>query len=512
MSNNFPDKSVSSCEVCDFVLRIGVFFDGTGNNQSNVRSKKISDSFLYFWEGDDSYKSDFTNIWKLHNLYPQQHSQRNINEERYIFGNYYVEGIGTENNEPDSKYGAGLGTGDSGVIAKSEKGASQAFNFVSTYAGYNIIRIEVDVFGFSRGAAAARHFSNLVINFKGIYSPYHWVFKEIGPGTVNMSRIPARNMVGKKRIRKEHNGELYSIFEEIPVEIQFIGLFDTVPSVIDLLDGDISAQNDDNGDVLTHLPSGIAQKKVVQLAAINERRENFGLKSILSSPVSCKNPEVKIEGNHLEECMFGAHSDIGGGYVSKAYGADLGVEPDAAKKALDEGWIGEKLAKKCSSKTTDKSYRHDGYPIGQSLTEETCIIEGETGKIIEETSTTTTTLKDIGTSSLSTHKSTLQREYVDGAYSRIALHKMHDYAVASEVPFIALNHEDGEGSKEANPIPELTDIPDELKFIDEKIHKGEPLSDDELKLLKKKYLHHSDNYEGIGHDPHESGERLIFPN
>ncbi|KZK84908.1 hypothetical protein PsAD13_01442 [Pseudovibrio sp. Ad13] len=493
MSNNFPDKSVSSCESCDFVLRIGVFFDGTGNNQSNVRSKKISDSFLYFWEGDDSYKSDFTNIWKLHNLYPRQHSQRNINEEKYIFGNYYVEGIGTENNEPDSKLGAGLGTGDYGVIAKSEKGASQAFNFISTYAGYNIIRIEVDVFGFSRGSAAARHFSNMINKFESIYAP-----------------LEVKQGLGSSI--KSINDKQYMIYHKIPTRIQFIGLFDTVPSVIDLLGGDFEATNDDNGDVLTHLPSGIAQSKVVQIAAIHERRENFGLKSILSNPVSCKAPEVKTEGNHLEECMYGAHSDIGGGYVSKASDIDLGSKANASTQALDEGWIGDDITKSCTSKTTDKSYRHDGYPIEQSLTEETCIIEGETGKIIQETSTTTTTLKDIGTSSRSTHKSTLKRKYVDGAYSRIALHKMHDYAVASQVPFIALNHEDGEGSKEANPIPELTDIPDELKFIDEKIHKGEPLSDDELKLLKKKYLHHSDNYEGIGHDPHESGERLIFPN
>ncbi|KZL09062.1 DUF2235 domain-containing protein [Pseudovibrio sp. Ad26] len=496
MKSDFPNKPISSCEVCEYVLRIGVFFDGTLNNAQNIAYyNKLPNSKKR--NVPDSYKSDYTNIWKLHQIYPQSHSQGELNDERVIFGSVYVEGVGTNTLKDDEKFltgGAATGTGFTGVIAKSEKGAQAAWEFVDTYANYNITRIEIDIFGFSRGAATARHFANLISETSGIYSRFRHKAKNYGrrPKRWERALVPVDGMLGPKRTSKRHKGTLYSVFTGIPTQINFIGLFDTVPSITALLRGDFSAMNDRNAPVITSLPPGIAKEKIVQLAAINERRENFGLKSILSKPVSCKTPEIKTEGNHIEECMYGAHSDIGGGYVSKGYDVDLGTDEGAAAQAIEEGRIGD----------------IQDVDITRSGSEEVWVYKGETGRIVR----TIEKENILWPGPTKEYHTTMERKYVDGAYSRIALHKMHDYAVASQVPFIALDHEDGEGSKEANPISELTNIPDELKFIDEKIHKGEPLSDDELKLLKKKYLHHSDNYEGIGHDPHESGQRLIFPN
>ena len=335
------------------------------------------------------------------------------------------------------------------------------------------------------GAATARHYANMVHGVGGIC-------------------IPRRGHQPNKTRLVFFENEPYFAFNQIPTKIQFIGLFDTVPSVIDLISGDTTTMNDDNGDVVVHLPSGIATEKVVQLAAINERRENFGLKSILSSPVTCKAPEVKTEGNHLEECMYGAHSDIGGGYVSGTSDTiSLGSDEDAARQALDEGWISDPTSTNC--KEVDRSIS-SGYLFDRETITEQCITEGETGQITE-------TIKriDNGLKTREVHDNTeMKRNYVDGRYARIALHKMHAYATENTVPFQSLDPEESQDNTAF--LNDEIQVPDDLETITEKIFKSEPLSKEELKLLKKKYLHHSDNYAGIGHDRHESGERLIFPN
>ncbi|KZL26328.1 T6SS phospholipase effector Tle1-like catalytic domain-containing protein [Pseudovibrio sp. WM33] len=484
----------SICETCKFVLRIGLFFDGTGNNAYNV-STRLAGGELPGIDNmpltSDSYKSDYTNIWKLHRLYPSSHSQKNVEEETYIYGNYYIEGIGTDTGNIDSPNGQISGSGDYGVLAKSEKGASQAWEFVSAYASYNITRIEVDVFGFSRGAAAARHYAHVLNLFQAIYGPYYKTTRHMGYNRTKTKQ----NMEGEKRrvmyLKVRGDKSLYSVFHEIPTKLQFIGLFDTVPSISSPRHFDFSPQNNDNGSVLLHLPVGIAERKVVHLTAINERRKNFALKSILSSPVGCEVPEVKTQGNHIEECLYGSHSDIGGGYLSGGTEVDLGTNPSAVERAIDEGRIGSVDDPFCE--TTDAYY---------SAQVKECTYEGENGRITQKS------VND------EIFEATMQRGYVDGALSRIALHKMHAYAVSSNVPLIPIQHEDEVGTlteQPANPIQGLTDIPDELKLIDEKTHNNAPLSMEEQKLLNRKYIHNSDK-DSLGHAPTKSGKRVIFAN
>lgn len=53
-----------------------------------------------------------------------------------------------------------LGIGATGVIARSEEGLSKISTMIASLpAG----PVAVDVFGFSRGAAAARHFVNILL-------------------------------------------------------------------------------------------------------------------------------------------------------------------------------------------------------------------------------------------------------------------------------------------------------------------------------------------------------------
>ncbi|HHL2502354.1 TPA: DUF2235 domain-containing protein, partial [Yersinia enterocolitica] len=125
------------------------------------------------------------------------------------------------------------------------------------------------VFGFSRGAAAARHFANRV-----------------------MEQDPAI----AKAIAKGLQGDYYD--GKPSGEVRFLGIFDTVAAI-----GGISNFFDINGRsnprVKLELRPAVA-KKVFQITAMNEYRYNFSLNS--------------IKGMWPELALPGSHSDIGGGY------------------------------------------------------------------------------------------------------------------------------------------------------------------------------------------------------
>ncbi|KZL26278.1 T6SS phospholipase effector Tle1-like catalytic domain-containing protein [Pseudovibrio sp. WM33] len=507
MTNDFPNEPVSCCETCDFVLRIGIFFDGTLNNATNISHQRGKG---FREEADDSYKSDYTNVWKLHKVYPRLHSQRTIKGERYIFGNFYIEGVGTDDLEDDDGWDSATGSWTTGIIAKTKKGGAAAWGFVDAYANCNIRRIELDIFGFSRGAATARHFANLIKKLDGIHTVSTFQAKDYGrrPRGWERKLEPTDAMRGPKRTLNQQRRYLYSVFSEIPTQIKFIGLFDTVPSVISSAI-DHTAQNDDNGVVMTDLPPGIATEKVIHLTALNEQRGNFGLKSVLSNPVACDLPEVNEEGNHLEECMYGAHSDIGGGYVSKETKMELGTAESAAEKALEKGWIGEHVSKSCTSETSISP----NFLMPTQNTTETCIIEGENGRIIR-----TREIIDNGyTTPIEEYETKMERDHVDGRYARIPLQKMHDYAVANTVPFKSLDPD--KNPNDSQFLRDQVDLPEDLQSIRDKLMVHKEISSEELELLYKDYLHHSDNEKSIRflpfitpHARHESGKRLIFPN
>ncbi len=488
MSKKIKDETINICETCNFVLRIGVFFDGTNNNAVNAIMGKMASSH-YRDELDDSYKGDITNVYKLHQLYPDTHDRGQLNGEAYIFGNFYIEGAGTNTLKDDVPLGYAAGIGSTGIIAKSEKGASKAFNFVSTYENNKIIRIEIDVFGFSRGAATARHYANLINKFEGVYAPHK--IKEMPLGT-------SINAAGTRQ---------YMVYHKIPVSIKFIGLFDTVPSVIDFPSGDIFPDNDDNGEVITDLPPGIAKDKVVQLAAIHEIRKNFSLKSILANPGTCQSPGIREEGNHLEECMHGVHSDIGGGYVAGPEETDLGTVPGAKEFPINEGKIGNLINESCEE--VGKSIS-PGYLFDRESVTEACTSEGETGRIIETVTRSTNGLSEWE----EVQSSHMKRYHVSNTYARIALKKMYEYAIQNKVPFQSndpqLNAEDSEFLKEEVVLPE------ELKGIAQKIDNRTPLSSAEQNYLHNDHIHNSYSYErNKGFQPHApqpTRKRGIFPN
>lgn len=286
-----PDIPAKKREI---VLTIGVFFDGTGNNllNTNLRMQKCNPenygldvrTLTEFnqscikkagFDGTEagSYLNYYTNIYWLNKLY---HKEPELKDGvKNIQRDIYIEGIGTENNKADSLWGMGLGNNDTGVIAKTDRAMVQLRRVLTEVVGalqgkdITIAGLQFDVFGFSRGAAAARHFTNRVF--------------EQDPVLVRTIATAFQPV--------EYRGKPAG-------EVQFIGLFDTVTAVGGMLDG-LDPHDGNNLAVKIGLPPGVA-KQVFHLTAMHECRYNFCLNSVKEQW-----PELSLPG---------AHADIGGGY------------------------------------------------------------------------------------------------------------------------------------------------------------------------------------------------------
>jgi hypothetical protein len=268
-------------------VRAILFFDGTLNNQTNVEAgkKMIAElekkknapqtSVLNAYRGtkayekridqkiekilDSSYGNDLSNIARMR-------PYTNLSSPEYDYTVLsYIEGVGTENNESDHlSRGAALGYGSTGVSKKTEKGANSIIEKIRSLDGKikkkKIRHLHIDVFGFSRGAATARHFIHVALNNQ------------------------------KFQIKTLLENEGYSVDE---VKFRFVGLYDTVAS--------LGFSHDDNTEEL-QLYAVQNAEKVVHLCASEEHRNKFRLTNISSAK------------NGIELFLPGVHSDIGGGY------------------------------------------------------------------------------------------------------------------------------------------------------------------------------------------------------
>lgn len=287
---------VSGMKTREVTLTIGVFFDGTGNNAVNTLNmlKYITNhyninspdaesiltkcAYEYFGVSGlcaTSYTGYYTNIHWLRTLY----SHRFIADTSTVQQSLYIDGIGTEADKPDSKMGLGFGISDTGIIAKTDKAISMlpiciqdALRTASKQLSDNILIIKTlqfDIFGFSRGAAAARHFANRIL------------YED--PAIISV-------------VRQFLTG--ISVNDSPLIKSRFIGIFDTVTAI-----GIPNVRNRhiaDTSDVKLTLHPEIAES-VFHITAANECRFNFALNSVKNAW-----PELALPG---------VHSDIGGGYL-----------------------------------------------------------------------------------------------------------------------------------------------------------------------------------------------------
>ncbi|MBB3241121.1 type VI secretion system secreted protein VgrG [Pseudomonas sp. Tn43] len=283
-------------------LRIGMFFDGTGNNKANsetVAACYAPDANLaeaaeeiqkhcaaYGYDGngnspDNSYGNDVSNIVRLYKLYEDRVDETLLPAATNTSIAIYVDGIGTNSGGTDSLFSQATGLGETGVIAKIEQSSAliveQIRRLNDRNPGVTVDRIEFDIFGFSRGAAAARHFANEVLK---------------GEHSILAKVLPAGSTV----LSSDFNWRLTT-----HITINFIGLFDTVASIANPGLFDFTGTNSRNPGVNLRLPDDCANK-VVHLVARDEIRENFALNSL----------------GDIDLVLPGAHSDLGGGYLPRA--------------------------------------------------------------------------------------------------------------------------------------------------------------------------------------------------
>ena len=273
-------------------MRIGLFFDGTGNNRINSRigvdcramAEVNNDQHIPECRGCrdnpfSSYANDLSNIARLFELYREQPTARQEEEGFKAYWPIYISGVGTTSRGADSLWpGQTFGRGTTGVVAKAGQAIRKIGRWLEEFEVYNpgfvVARLELDIFGFSRGAAAARHFANEVLKqAKGGLGPV------LDRRTLALSPDFAWD-----------NGS---------VQLKVIGLFDTVAAVAGLRDmGNVGDAY--NARVNLYLPPGCAQQ-VLHLVARDEQRRNFALNSVA--------PDWP-----REITLPGAHADIGGGY------------------------------------------------------------------------------------------------------------------------------------------------------------------------------------------------------
>ncbi len=170
-------------EKVKIALRVGLFFDGTGNNAGNsalgalcgahhpMQADDLDASCKpYMADPDSSFGNDLTNVRKLRDLYQEPLSPEGDSQHRPLSRGLYIDGIGTKAGGKDSLIGSGTGRGDTGVESRVQEAFVGIKAFVSDIIKENpdceISSLTFDAFGFSRGAAAARHFANEVVRGK----------------------------------------------------------------------------------------------------------------------------------------------------------------------------------------------------------------------------------------------------------------------------------------------------------------------------------------------------------
>ena len=524
------------------ILYIGMFFDGTGNNRFNseslyytkvkgnndrIKSSEIPTQLSFtltpekIKEKDiskinisnrDSYWNPYSNIVKLHDLYKEKsETDLRTKKNKYTL-KQYVEGIGTEKYKEDSIGGSSIGRGDTGIIAKVERGIKDLVRekIATLPKDKKIYKIVFDVFGFSRGAAAARHFCNEV------KKPAYYVTRTKRDPYDKYDRN-ARILTDEKDLVKHAGGILGTELNKIGlkpygetynnIEIRFLGLFDTVVSdlvvkenlgykLAPFFNGIPIIAQEYLEDIKTNI-SGLGIKKVFQIRANDEWRANFAY-----TPTE--------DGYTLH--MLGAHSDIGGGYAElDKYTSILGFF-DATKGDEEMFKQQEKVRKyfidgdycKENEIWFEKIYEHtSGFSIESSPTETTPIYEKISGHYILKTS-----------------------RYISNKYSLVPMYVMLQKAIDHGVPFYK-NYD------EATPKPPYRfeyEIPDTEEFkmlreylkemlevIKDESEKTYSLSSTEMfKHIRNRYVHLSSHYAGLDTlwhrdgDHHFSGDLLFI--
>ncbi|WP_272015300.1 PAAR domain-containing protein [Pseudomonas aeruginosa] len=474
-------------EQTGITLRLGLFFDGTGNNQANSAAAAgchplavgLSDTaaedirqhcaaYGYDGEGrvpDNSYGNDVTNVARLYNLYPDNTLAplEVAADEAYVA--VYLEGVGTHSGGEDSLYSQGTGQGPTGVLARIRQMPALVIKQVDLLRSLNplllVERIEIDLFGFSRGAAAARHCANELLK---------------GPDSLLAQALPAGSPLFARRFAWRRGADF---------ALNFIGLFDTVAGIIAPLRGDFSPHDGRNAGLALGLVPGCA-RRVVQLVAGNEYRHNFSLVRT--------DDDIRLPG---------AHADIGGGYLPEAVEKVLLSRPESNRVSqgqADDNTEAYWRTRQCLERELP---RWRPYVQRLGIATWSVALPQRRGELPEKR----------------VYAALSSERRVRGELSRVYLRIMRELAVRAGVAFKVIEERD----------PALS-IPDELRPIAAKLQAyalGEDftgLSEEEIALLCRRYIHLSAHWNAAKgkhnsalavmfiNRPAEGGKRKEYPN
>jgi hypothetical protein len=330
---------------------IAIFFDGTGNNMYNtdehnaheklIANRPVVDSSTRFTDLDvkdisdgDKYQSALNkNVYEKNTDHDTSSYENAYSNVVWLFKNYdykkypnhfrlYIEGIGTVKLQKDDILdGIALGRNEHGIPAR----VADACKYVAdTLAGLDfsngkkiVEMLTIDLFGFSRGSAAARHFVYEIYRdpFSAVPKDTYYVDK-MGNQT-QFAEFPFRGYLGA--YCKKNNIQINNI------NVRFVGLFDCVASYSkDIIASAIfdahpettpdAFQNDTRELNLDFI--GTTAKRVVHLTAGDEHRANFPLTDTRS--VGANSIDPNGSGSKRTELVLpGVHSDVGGCYEDK---------------------------------------------------------------------------------------------------------------------------------------------------------------------------------------------------
>ncbi|MFN1129855.1 type VI secretion system tube protein TssD [Lelliottia nimipressuralis] len=470
----FPPNEKPQPEIRHIILTLGVFFDGTGNNAVNTQNMLAACTAAHFELSDPdaeiilartaeekmgisgtsatSYIGGYTNIHWLNTLYKTDIPIDTGQVQAAI----YVEGIGTEAGKPDSMLGLTLGVADTGVIAKTDLAVKQIagaieealrkFRQTISGGGMTVTSCQFDIFGFSRGAAAARHFANRIQGKDRVIANAI----RYGMGEVNYVGAPA----GKTR---------------------FIGIFDTVAAIGTPQNG-LNPHTANTGEVNIMLRPGVAEK-VFHITAQNECRFNFALNSVQPAW-----PELALPG---------AHSDIGGGYLPVVRENIFLTRPEGETVPLN------------TPPHKSRAYRHAVAQL--SVLEASAVVaplirtNDISADVWEEERMPVHHIE--GMQKRAFAALTMKQRLVKNDWSKVVLRVMLDAAQEAGVVFNPIKTSDKDLSIATALIPLFSKAIESGKAI-RKGGKGILFSSSEIDLLAKEFVHCSANWNSIILDSH----------
>ncbi len=432
---------------------------------------------------DSSYTGALSNVAKLHECY-DVNVTKTTHKDADLFECFrdkiYITGAGTHSDNKDGDHeaddlflGQALAIGDAGVRAKVNNACKQLHEKISTLGTNYIDTLVLDVFGFSRGAAEARHFvSKLCEDLECTFERKlrdkknkTYIEYELTKGGANLY----------PHILKEEASNKDNIIID-KIVFRFIGVFDTVPHEGLFQGGDAK----DLGLKLNNQKVS----RVIHLTARDEFRYNFDLVSIFaeySKSAKCE----KEDDNFLEKEFFGAHSDVGGGYRDDV--AEEVQLPTQIRRLHtvfdDENKYDEKIITKIkkwnkkhfwikdlsdSNIVNIKRHKDIGKTDGFYITK----------RVYEEREEKTVR-----------YEIYMYRAKVDAEYAQVPLEYMHKH-IQSILPIKALK---------------------KLTYRDVGIDKEKVISVDEehYKELKPRFFHHSASA-GIAHKPSRGDENILY--